>query len=239
MARETKTQQKERVSRILELMDREYGTELICYLNHDTPWQLLIAVILSAQCTDARVNLVTKDLFQKYDTLEKLAAADLRELEKDIHSTGFYRMKAKNIIACCRDLLIRFGGAVPEQIGDLTSLAGVGRKTANVIRGNIYHEPSIVVDTHVKRISAKLGLTKQEDPEKIEYDLMKVLPKERWILWNIHVITLGRTICFARSPRCGQCFLSACCPGITKPVKGPSAGKKQAAGNKFQKAGIN
>lgn len=239
MARETKTQQKERVSRILELMDREYGTELICYLNHDTPWQLLIAVILSAQCTDARVNLVTKDLFQKYDTLEKLAAADLRELEKDIHSTGFYRMKAKNIIACCRDLLIRFGGTVPEQIGDLTSLAGVGRKTANVIRGNIYHEPSIVVDTHVKRISAKLGLTKQEDPEKIEYDLMKVLPKERWILWNIHVITLGRTICFARSPRCGQCFLNACCPGITKPVKGPSAGKKQAAGNKFQKAGIN
>lgn len=213
MARETKAQQRERTGHILELMDREYGTALVCYLNHETPWQLLVAVILSAQCTDARVNLVTKDLFQKYDTLEKLASADIRELEKEIHSTGFYHMKAKNISSCCRDLLLRFGGIVPDRIEDLTSLAGVGRKTANVIRGNIYHEPSIVVDTHVKRISNKLGLTKQEDPEKIEYDLMKVLPRERWILWNIHVITLGRTICFARSPRCGQCFLNRYCPG--------------------------
>ena len=211
--RENKKEQEARIERILKALDREYGTEYRCYLNHETPWQLLIAVIMSAQCTDARVNMVTEDLFKKYDTLEKFAAADLKELEKDIHSTGFYHMKAKNIIACCKDLVGKFGGQVPAAMEELTSLAGVGRKTANVIRGNIYNEPSIVVDTHVKRISRKLGLTKAEDPEKIEYDLMKVLPKDHWILWNIHIITLGRTICIVRRPRCGECFLRDDCPG--------------------------
>ena len=211
--RETKKEQAARIERILKALDREYGTEYRCYLNHETPWQLLIAVIMSAQCTDARVNMVTEDLFKKYDTLEKFAAADLKELEKDIHSTGFYHMKAKNIIAGCKDLVGKFGGQVPGTMEELTSLAGVGRKTANVIRGNIYNEPSIVVDTHVKRISRKLGLTKAEDPEKIEYDLMKVLPKDHWILWNIHIITLGRTVCIARRPRCGECFLRDDCPG--------------------------
>ena len=211
--RETKKEQAARIERILKALDREYGTEYRCYLNHETPWQLLIAVIMSAQCTDARVNMVTEDLFKKYDTLEKFAAADLKELEKDIHSTGFYHMKAKNIIACCKDLVGKFGGQVPGTMEELTSLAGVGRKTANVIRGNIYNEPSIVVDTHVKRISRKLGLTKAEDPEKIEYDLMKVLPKDHWILWYIHIITLGRTVCIARRPRCGECFLRDDCPG--------------------------
>ena len=211
--RENKKEQAARIERILKALDREYGTEYRCYLNHETPWQLLIAVIMSAQCTDARVNMVTEDLFKKYDTLEKFAAAVLKELEKDIHSTGFYHMKAKNIIACCKDLVGKFGGQVPGTMEELTSLAGVGRKTANVIRGNIYNEPSIVVDTHVKRISRKLGLTKAEDPEKIEYDLMKVLPKDHWILWNIHIITLGRTICIARRPRCGECFLRDDCPG--------------------------
>ena len=122
-------------------------------------------------------------------------------------------MKAKNIIACCRALVERFGGEVPRTIEELTSLAGVGRKTANVIRGNIYNEPSIVVDTHVKRISRKLGLTKEEDPVKIEEDLMKVLPRDHWILWNIHIITLGRTICIARRPKCAECFLREYCPG--------------------------
>ena len=213
MRRETKAQRAERVKRILELLDQEYGTEYRCYLNHETPWQLLIAVIMSAQCTDARVNIVTETLFKKYDTLEKFAAADQRELEQDIHSIGFYHSKAKNIIACCQALVERFGGQVPEQMEDLLTLAGVGRKTANVIRGNIYNEPSIVVDTHVKRISRKLGLAKEEDPEKIEYELMKVLPKDHWILWNIHIITLGRTICTARTPRCRDCFLREECPG--------------------------
>lgn len=213
MRRETKAQKAERVKRILELLDQEYGTEYRCYLNHETPWQLLIAVIMSAQCTDARVNIVTETLFKKYDTLEKFAAADQRELEQDIHSIGFYHSKAKNIIACCQALVERFGGQVPERMEDLLTLAGVGRKTANVIRGNIYNEPSIVVDTHVKRISRKLGLAKEEDPEKIEYELMKVLPKDHWILWNIHIITLGRTLCTARNPRCRDCFLREECPG--------------------------
>ena len=218
MRRETKAQKAERVKRILELLDQEYGTEYRCYLNHETPWQLLIAVIMSAQCTDARVNIVTETLFKKYDTLEKFAAADQRELEQDIHSIGFYHSKAKNIIACCQALVERFGGQVPERMEDLLTLAGVGRKTANVIRGNIYNEPSIVVDTHVKRISRKLGLAKEEDPEKIEYELMKVLPKDHWILWNIHIITLGRTVCTARKPKCGECFLKEYCPSCEEPV---------------------
>jgi len=199
------------VKEILEALDNEYGTEYRCYLNHETPWQLLIAVILSAQCTDARVNIVTADLFKKYDTLEKFAAADVKELEKDIHSIGFYHAKARNIISCTKDLVNKFGGEVPRTLEELTSLAGVGRKTANVIRGNIYNEPSIVVDTHVKRISKKLGFTKNVDPEKVEYDLMKVLPKDHWILYNIQIITLGRTICTARSPKCEQCFLKDYC----------------------------
>ena len=210
--RETKAQRDARVSRILAALDKEYGTEYRCYLNHETPWQLLIAVIMSAQCMDARVNIVTADLFHKYDTLEKFAQADIKELEKDIHSTGFYHMKAKNIIACCKALVEQYGGEVPRTMEELTALAGVGRKTANVIRGNIYNEPSIVVDTHVKRISRKLGLAKSEDPEKIEYELMKVLPRDHWILWNIHIITLGRTVCVARSPKCSQCFLREECP---------------------------
>ena len=210
--RETKAELKARVDHVLAALDQEYGTEYVCYLNHETPWQLLIAVIMSAQCTDARVNIVTADLFKKYDSIEKFANADLKELENDIHSIGFYHMKAKNIISCCRDLVTRFGGEVPGTIEELTSLAGVGRKTANVIRGNIYNEPSIVVDTHVKRISRKLGFAKAEDPEKIEMELMKVLPKEHWILWNIQIITLGRSICFARSPKCMECFLREYCP---------------------------
>lgn len=211
--RETKKQRDERVRLILAALDKEYGTEYRCYLNHETPWQLLIAVILSAQCTDARVNIVTADLFKKYDTVEKFAAAGQQELEQDIHSLGFYHMKAKNIIACCQELLKRHQGQVPRTIEELTALAGVGRKTANVIRGNIYNEPSIVVDTHVKRISQKLGLAKADNPDKIEYELMKVLPKDHWILWNIQIITLGRTICVARRPKCMECFLKIYCPG--------------------------
>ena len=173
---------KKRTKEILKRLDEAYGTEYICYLNHNTPWQLLIAVMLSAQCTDARVNIVTKDLFVKYDTLEKFAEADLEELEEDILSTGFYHNKAKNIIACTRALLEKHNGEVPRSLEELTALAGVGRKTANVIRGNVYHDPSIVVDTHVKRISKRLGFTENDDPTKVEMDLMKVLPKDHWIL---------------------------------------------------------
>lgn len=208
--------EKERVAEVLRRLDTQYGTEYRCYLDHETPWQLLVATILSAQCTDARVNIVTKDLFVKYPDVEAFANADLKELEQDIHATGFYHNKAKNIIACARRILTEFGGEVPRSMEELTSLAGVGRKTANVIRGNIYHEPSIVVDTHVKRISNKLGFTREQDPEKIEYDLMEVLPKDHWILYNIHIITLGRTICTARSPKCTECFLADVCKAGTK-----------------------
>lgn len=200
-----------RTGEILKLLDEQYGTEYICYLNYETPWQLLIATMLSAQCTDARVNIVTAGLFKKYDTLEKFANADLQELEQDIKPTGFYHTKAKNIIACTKTLLYEYHGEVPNDLDALTALAGVGRKTANVIRGNIYHEPSVVVDTHVKRISKRLGVTKEDDPVKIEFDLMKKLPKDHWILWNIHIITFGRTICTARSPKCEQCFLTKYC----------------------------
>ncbi len=209
--RRISAKEKERVAEVLKRLDTQYGTEYRCYLDHENPWQLLVATILSAQCTDARVNIVTKDLFVKYPDVEAFASADLKELEQDIHATGFYHNKAKNIIACARRVLTEFGGEVPSSLEDLTSLAGVGRKTANVIRGNIYNEPSIVVDTHVKRISNKLGFTKEQDPEKIEFDLMEVLPKDHWILYNIHIITLGRTICTARSPKCTECFLADVC----------------------------
>ncbi len=206
----------DRTKEILNRLDNMYGTDTLCYLNHSNAWQLLIAVILSAQCTDARVNIVTADLFQKYDTLEKFASADIAELEQDIHSIGFYHSKAKNIISCCRDLITKFGGEVPSSLEDLTSLAGVGRKTANVIRGNVFHEPSVVVDTHVKRISRRLGFTEETDPHKIELDLMEVLPKDHWILYNMQIITLGRSICLARSPKCSECFLQDLCSAEDK-----------------------
>ncbi|MDO4318281.1 MAG: endonuclease III [Lachnospiraceae bacterium] len=207
--------EKERIAEILRRLDREYTTEYRCYLNHENAWQLLIATILSAQCTDARVNIVTGPLFAHYPTPQALAEASLAEVEEEIKSTGFYHNKAKNIIACSREIAERYGGEVPSDLESLTKLPGVGRKTANVIRGNIFNEPSVVVDTHVKRISKKLGLTKEDDPEKIEQDLMRVLPKDHWILFNIQIITHGRGLCPARNPRCGECFLADLCKAKT------------------------
>ena len=204
--------EQERIKLILDKLDEVYGTDTACYLDHENAWQLLVATILSAQCTDARVNLVTKDLYRKYDSLEKLAAADLKELERDIYTTGFYHNKAKNIIACARALLERHGGEVPSDLESLTALPGVGRKTANVVRGNVYGIPSIVVDTHVKRIAKKLGLTENTDPVRVEFDLMEKLPKDHWILINLDLIALGRTICKAPTPRCEECFLRDLCP---------------------------
>lgn len=203
--------EKDRIARILELLDEHYSVEYKCYLNYETPWQLLIATILSAQCTDARVNLVTEGLFKKYPVLEDFAKADVKELERDIYSTGFYKNKAKNIILCARQLIDMYDGEVPGELEKLTSLAGVGRKTANVIRGNIFNEPSVVVDTHVKRISKKLGLTDKDDPEKVEFELMEKLPRDHWILFNIQIITHGRSICTARNPKCKECFLNEVC----------------------------
>lgn len=208
-----------RTKEILALLDEAYTREYKCYLNHENAGQLLIATILSAQCTDARVNIVTETLFRKYPDMQAFADADLAELEQDIKPTGFYRNKAKNIIGCAKKLMEEYSGEVPNDLEALTSLPGVGRKTANVIRGNIYHEPSVVVDTHVKRISRRLGLTKEEDPEKIEFELMKVLPKDHWILYNIQIITFGRQICFARNPKCGECFLTKYCREFGKGKK--------------------
>lgn len=207
---------KERVEKILPELDRVYGSDIKCYLDHENAWQLLFATILSAQCTDARVNLVTKDLFRKYPSIRAFAEADLQEMEQDIKTTGFYHNKAKNLIACAGMLINEYGGEVPNDMELLTRLPGVGRKTANVIRGNIYLEPSIVVDTHVKRISKKLGLTKEEDPVKIEFDLMKVLPKDSWIAYNKQIIALGREICKAPTPKCEICFLQGCCAEYEK-----------------------
>ena len=204
--------EQERIKKILERLDTHYSVQKKCWLDYQTAWQLLIATILSAQCTDARVNLVTKDLFLKYPDLKSFAAADQKELEQDIHSTGFYHNKAKNIIACARMLVEHHDGQIPSSIEELTALPGVGRKTANVIRGNIYDIPSIVVDTHVGRISRKLGLTAEEDPEKVEHDLEACLPQDHWILWNIQIIAHGRSICTARKPDCEHCFLRDLCP---------------------------
>ena len=212
MSKVSKRITKARVQKICDILNETYSMEYKCYLNYETPWQLLFATMLSAQCTDERVNQVTSKLFVKYPTLESFAQADLKEMEQDIYSTGFYKNKAKNIILCANQLLTRHQGIVPRDLEDLVALAGVGRKTANVIRGNIYHDPSIVVDTHVKRISKLLCLTKNDDPVKIEQDLMKILPKEQWILYNIQIITHGRKICIARRPKCSECTLQSVCP---------------------------
>ena len=203
---------KEHVSAVLALLDKEYGTDDICYLDHETAYQFRIAVILSAQCTDARVNMVTPSLFKQFDSLEAFAQADVEELEEAIRSIGFYHAKARNIIGCTKRLVEVYGGVVPDTMEELLTLPGVGRKTANVILGNVYRKPSVVVDTHVKRISKKLGFTENTDPEKVEYDLMEVLPEDHWILYNMQIITLGRTICFARKPECEKCFLKGECP---------------------------
>lgn len=207
---------KKSTQEIFDRMEKEYGRDLTCYLNHDDGWQLLVATIMSAQCTDARVNEVTKVLFKKYLSVQALASADLKDLEEVIHSVGFYHNKAKNIIGCCRELCNRFGGEVPSDIESLTSLPGVGRKTANVIRGNIFNEPSVVVDTHVLRISNKLGLVKTDDPVKAEFALMKVVDKDYWLYINHWFIALGRTICKAPRPKCSECYLQDICPTFKK-----------------------
>ncbi len=197
---------------IIERLNREYGLFTEPTLDYEKPYELLIATMLSAQCTDERVNMVTKDLFKKYKSIEDFANADISELEKDIHSVGFYHAKATHIIEACGRLHFIYNDEVPSDIGDLTSLSGVGRKTANVVRTHVFHIPSIVVDTHVKRISNKLGLTKEQDPVKIEFDLMKKLPESQWSAINLQLITLGRTVCTARKPKCSECFLRDLCP---------------------------
>ena len=202
---------KKTLSQILYTLDTLYPFDYTCFLNYEEPWQLLISTILSAQCTDDRVNQVTKVLFKKYPTLIDFAQADHDTLSKDIHSTGFFRMKAKNIIESANLLLTLHHGQLPSDIEALTSLPGVGRKTANVVRGHIFRIPSIVVDTHVKRVSFKLGLTDYTDPGKIEFELMTILPESHWISYNQQIITHGRKVCTARNPKCKECALAQWC----------------------------
>ncbi len=201
-----------------ERLDKEYGTEIRLFLDYTEPYELLFATILSAQCTDKRVNEVTKDLFRKYTTLESFADADAAELERDIKPCGFFKTKAAHIKEAAKMLISEYNGAVPSDIDKLTALPGVGRKTANVIRTHIFGIPSIVVDTHVKRVSGRLGWTVETDPVKIVYDLMKKIPRERWCLINQDLIELGRSLCRARRADCPSCFMEELCPkkGLNK-----------------------
>ena len=203
------------ITRILDILESLYPWDGTCFLHYKAPWQLLFATILSAQCTDERVNQVTPQLFKKYPSLESFASAKLSELEEIIRSTGFYRAKARHLQESARRLLKEYNGQLPSDIKALTSLSGVGRKTANVARGHIYGIPSIVVDTHVMRVTRRLGITNHTDPTKIEFELMEKLPEANWIRYNQQVITHGRQICMARSPRCGECMLKEECRDYT------------------------
>jgi len=205
---------KKHAARIVRRLAKAYPNAE-CALEFRTPLQLLVATILSAQCTDRRVNLVTKDLFRKYRTAADFAAAPLPELEKAIQSTGFFRNKARNIKACCQQLVDRFEGEVPEEMESLVGLPGVGRKTANVVRGTAFGVASgVVVDTHVTRIAHRLGLTEQTDAVKIERDLMELIPRSQWIDFSHRLIHHGRQICVARRPKCGECPLADVCPKV-------------------------
>ena len=209
---ETPVERKRRTRSIIARLKREFP-HAKCALDHANPLELLVATILSAQCTDKRVNVVTADLFKKYRTSADYAKANPVELEQDIKTTGFYRNKTKNIQACCRKLVERHGGQVPQTMEELTHLDGVGRKTANVVLGNAFGKnEGIVVDTHVARLSHRLGLTRQNDPEKIEQELMKLVPRELWTLFSHWLIWHGRRRCSARSPDCPDCELRKLCP---------------------------
>ena len=200
-----------RVKKILKILDITYPV-VVTQLKHKNPFQLLVATILSAQCTDKQVNSVTGALFRRFPNPRAMAGARITELEKLIHSTGFYKNKAKNIQACARDLEDRFGGKVPDSLEQLVTLPGVGRKTANVVLGAAFGIPGMVVDTHVARLSGRLGFTDQKDPVKIEFDLMALIPKKRWNDLSLQLIYHGRAICMARRPNCPECPLLSLCP---------------------------
>jgi endonuclease-3 len=203
---------KERIQKIIELLEQQYPKAKTA-LTYTTPLEMLIATMLSAQTTDVRVNLVTQSLFKKYHTAQDYANADLKELEADIHSTGFYHNKAKNLKASCQILVKKFGGQVPKTMAELQELPGVARKTANVVLYNSYGiTAGIAVDTHVMRLSKRLGLTEQKDQDKIEKDLMALTPKEKWMKLTDLLIFHGRQVCMAKSPRCDICVLNKICP---------------------------
>jgi endonuclease-3 len=203
---------KERTAETIRRLKKAYR-DAHCALNHTNAFELLIATILSAQCTDARVNIVTADLFRKYRGPSDYLKVRQSELERDIHSTGFFRNKAKNIQAACKRIIEEFGGEVPRTMDEILTLGGVARKTANVVLGNAFGIASgVVVDTHVSRLSQRLGLTKNKMPEKIERDLQNLVPKRDWVMFPHWLITHGRQICIARRPKCDECVLADICP---------------------------
>jgi len=190
---------------------KELYPDVSCTLDYDSPLQLLIATQLAAQCTDARVNIVTKTLFEKYPDAESFANADYDELCEDIRSTGFFRNKAKNIISCCKRIISDYDGAVPDNMDDLLTLAGTGRKTANLILGDIFKKPAVVVDTHCMRLSKRIGLTENDTPEKIEKDLQKLIPPQEQSDFCHRLVEHGRAVCTARAPKCTECALCGFC----------------------------
>lgn len=212
---------KARARRIVHALARAYP-DAHCSLDYCDPLQLLVSTILSAQCTDERVNRVTPAVFARYPDAAAFATARPRELEKLIRSTGFYRNKAKNIIQCCRQIVERHAGTVPNNMDDLVRLAGIGRKTANVVLGSAFGLPGIPVDTHVTRLSRRMGLTTHNDPVKIERDLMELVPKKEWTAFGHRMILHGRQVCHARKPQCNRCSLARLCPRVGLP-DGPAA----------------
>lgn len=212
MLKETLKSKKQRIKKAVSLLKR-YRPQADCALYHKNPVQLLVATVLSAQCTDKRVNQVTKTLFKKYPTAKAFSHANLKELEREIYSTGFFRSKAQNIKQACGKIQREFKGKVPNRLEDLLTLPGVGRKTAHVILGTAFQISSgVVVDTHVRRLSNRLNFTKSEDPEKIEKDLCDLLPRTDWIYFSHALILHGREVCKARVPQCKICFLEELCP---------------------------
>jgi endonuclease-3 len=215
--RESRDAKQQRVRKIVRQLARTYA-DAECALRHESPFQLIAATILSAQCTDERVNMVTPQLFQQYPTPQALAVARQEDVERIIQSTGFFRSKAKSLIGMARGLVEQHGGAVPQDLDSLIRLPGVGRKTANVVLGTAFGIPSgVVVDTHVTRITRLLGLTRSKTPEKIEQDLMSLLPRTDWINFSHRLIHHGRRICIARRPQCRKCPLLKLCPRIGLP----------------------
>ena len=213
-----KTELSKRVTDVLRLLKREYPVA-ICELTHESAFQLLAATILSAQCTDVRVNMVTPALFDSYPTPAKLATADVAHVEQLVRSTGFYQTKAKNLVGMANQVMSRFGGEVPREIEDLISLPGVGRKTANVLRSVVFKLPGLPVDTHVGRLSRRLGLTKLEDPVKVEYELNAMLLPPEWGEFSLRLILHGRRVCDAKKPNCAECLLEKLCPSSSLPTK--------------------
>jgi endonuclease-3 len=206
----------DRVRQIIAALDQMYPG-VTCALTHRNAWELLVATILSAQCTDVRVNMVTPVLFEKYPTVQDFAVLEPEQLEPDIRSTGFFRNKSKSVVGAARQLVADFGGAVPQTMDELLTLPGVARKTANVVLGTWFKKnDGVVVDTHVTRISKRLELTKQEDPRKIEEDLMRIVPRERWTDFSHEVIWHGRKLCVARNPKCADCALEKLCHAADK-----------------------